>query len=132
MRVICPMRKPDRHGAGHFGAPRGSRTHNGVDFACAPGSTVLACECGDVTKLGYPYADDLSYRYVEITDAMGLRWRYFYVQPSVKEGQQIMQGDAIGESQALGPRYEGITEHVHLEIKDANGEFINPTIMGKG
>lgn len=125
MRVICPMRN-DAQGAGHFGAPRGSRTHLGVDYACTPGAAVLAVEAGVVTRLGFPYGDDLSYRYVEITDADGKRARYFYVLPAVDEGDPVDAGEEIGFSQALGRRYEGITEHIHFEVKDHNGAICDP------
>ena len=40
--------------------------------------------------------------------------------------QMIIKGGAIGKSQELNRRYPGITEHVHLEIKDQNNEFLDP------
>jgi len=128
MRVICPMRQRDQYGAGYFGAPRGERAHNGIDYACAPGSSVLACESGKVTKLGYPYGDDLSYRYVEITDDQGCRARYFYVEPTAAEDEQVTAGDVIGLSQSLDRRYPGITEHVHFEVIHREFGFIDPGI----
>lgn len=125
MRIVAPTRKQDRHGSGEFGASRGSRRHNGVDKACYPGSIVLAVSAGEVTKLGYPYGDDLSFRYVQVTDAAGNDVRYFYVEPSVHVGQQVAAGDELGVSQPLGDRYEGITEHVHLEVK-RGGDYVDP------
>jgi len=127
MRVICPVRQSDQHGAGYFGAPRGDRKHNGIDYACAPGSLVLACEGGNITKLGYPYGDDLSYRYVEITDDQGCRARYFYVEPMVAEGERVSAGAVIGLSQSLDRRYRGITEHVHFEVIHPDRGFIDPS-----
>ncbi len=31
----------DPAGSGHYGAPRGRRKHNGLDFLCVPGQTVV-------------------------------------------------------------------------------------------
>lgn len=126
LRVTCPMRGTDPHGSGAWQAPRGGRKHNGIDYAAASGSTVLSLTFGRVTKLGYPYSDDLSYRYVEVTDAHGKRVRYFYVEPAVEEGQEVNLNDPIGHVQSLRGRYPGITEHVHLEIIDEHGEYLNP------
>ena len=119
-------RKCDGHGCGHYGASRGTRTHKGVDLNCRPRTLVYSPVAGTVTKLGYPYADDLSYRYVEISEN-GYAFRVFYVDPLVEQGQKVGKASIIGEAQDLRSRYSGITCHVHLEIKNADGEFIDPT-----
>ena len=120
------IRKCDKWGCGHFGASRGDRKHNGVDLVWTPGDRAFCLMCGIVTKLGYPYADDLSFRYVEITED-GNRWRYFYVDPIVNVGDELDAYTEIGEYQGLGERYPGITEHVHCEIIGPDGEYIDPT-----
>lgn len=99
----------------------------GVDLACYPDSSVYAMNYGTVTKLGYPYGDDLSYRYVEITTG-GVKERYFYVFPLVSEDDTVYAGQLIGVVQDLSPRYPGITNHIHFEVKldDDDGDFINP------
>jgi hypothetical protein len=56
--------------------------------------------------------------------------RVFYVEPFLALGDYVDVNTVIGESQLLGDRYPGITEHVHLEIKDPNGEFVNPKELG--
>lgn len=122
---ILPTRKPDRHGAGHYGASRGTRTHRGIDLAAQPGSLILSNVDGVVTKLGYPYADHLEYRYVEITAGL-IRHRFFYVEPLVNFGQDVAVGDIIGEVQDLSPLYEGITPHIHYEQKMGN-KYLDPT-----
>ena len=119
-------RKCDGHGCGHFGASRGSRKHNGIDLLCKPRTLVYSPIAGTVTKVGYPYGDDLSYRYVEISDR-GYAFRVFYVSPMVEKGQKVSKNTIIGEAQDLDARYQGISNHVHLEIKNADGEFIDPT-----
>jgi murein DD-endopeptidase MepM/ murein hydrolase activator NlpD len=126
IKLTAPERGLDSFGSGAYGASRGNHTHRGVDFSALPNSIVHASRGGKVTKLGYPYSDDLDYRYVQVTDAYGLEWRYFYVKPSVAVDDVIRTGDSIGFVQDLDTRYKGITPHVHLEIKDEDGTFINP------
>ena len=126
-------RKCDSQGCGHYGASRGSRTHNGVDLACMAGTLVGSPVSGMVSKIGYPYADDLSFRYVEV-ESQGYAFRMFYVDPLVTEGQQVNRGDILGACQSLMQRYPGITDHVHFEIKDDHGDYVDPTpvLIGQG
>ena len=126
MIIKAPTREADIHGMGHYHAPRGRRLHNGIDKAVWPKSIVLAIHPGTVTKLGYPYADHLEYRYVEVTNPQGLRFRYFYVEPMVDVGDIILQHQEIGTVQDLESLYPGITPHVHFEIKDEQGNFVDP------
>ena len=118
-------RGSDGFGAGHFGAPRGSRTHKGVDLLAQSGEAINSPVTGTVTKVGYPYGDDLSYRYVQIT-AGDYDFRVFYVEPSVRVGQEVTTETAIGSAQDLGRRYPGIPNHVHFEIK-SDGDYLDPT-----
>jgi len=128
MKALIPTelskRISDKWGAGHFGAPRGNHTHHGIDYQCPAGSEVLSpCE-GEVTKLGYAYPDDLSFRYVQITSD-GKDHRIFYVEPSVFIGDAISVDQVIGTAQDLTDRYPDITPHVHHEIK-VGDEYIDP------
>ena len=118
----------DKAGSGAYGAPRGSRTHCGIDYHCTPGEPVLSPVAGEVTKLGYPYGDDLTWRYVQITDEKGENHRLFYVEPAVALGQVVNGGEAIAIAQDISERYpdQGMLPHVHYEIKTAGGEFRNP------
>ena len=130
----------DAAGDGHYGAPRGRRSHRGVDYLVPPEQTVQSDVDGVVTKLGYPYGPDqdkergegIVYRYVEIAIPSGQRWRYFYVQPTVKIGAQVEKGNMIAIAQNISARYPGspMKNHVHLEIKVKQGRdddaWINP------
>lgn len=128
--IIPPIRQNDSHGSGAFGASRGGRTHNGVDIACYAGSRILSMTEGVVTKFGYPYNPSHPkkghYRYVEVTHD-GLRYRYFYVSPTVSVGDEIKRGDQLGIAQGLLKLYPGITDHVHFEIKQKDGRYVDPT-----
>ena len=124
MKIIPPVRN-DSQGAGHFGAPRGNRTHNGIDYECPPESAVLSPIMGAVTKLGYPYGDDLSWRYVEVS-VDGERHRVFYVEPLVEVGDWVNRDTVIGKAQDLAQRYPGMTPHIHYEIKLSDDTYRNP------
>jgi len=131
LTIITPKRPPDGYGSGEYRAPRAGRKHNGVDFACYPGSELLSPVTGRVTKLGYPYRDDLTYRYVEITDSADMRHRFFYVSPLVDVGKTVMQGEPIGTVQDIAARYnkKPMTVHIHYEIKK-DGKYFNPEVWG--
>ena len=128
MKGILPIRGQDAHGSGEWGASRGKRTHKGIDFAAMPNTKITAIKAGIVTKIGYAYSDDLSWRYVQIEDSEGLEWRYFYIHPMVNIADKIEEGDVIGEVQDLTTRYKGITPHCHLGVK-RNGIKINPELV---
>ena len=126
---MIKLRGTDCHGSGHYLANRGSRTHNGIDIVTHANESVVAYEGGIVTKIGFPYSpsDDQKgmFRYVEVTNN-GHRLRYFYVGVLVELGDAIERGQTIGWSQELESVYPGITQHVHLEIKNEAGNFIDP------
>lgn len=129
MLIKPKQRRSDKWGSGHFGASRGSRTHNGIDFSCDPETEVFSHIYGEITKLGYPYGDDLSFRYVEIQDENGYYHRFFYVDPCVKVGDVVSFGQLIGSTQKLNDRYPGITEHFHYEVIQYQGKeklYFNP------
>lgn len=121
-----PIRGDDEHGSGAWHAPRGNRLHNAVDYSCLPTTEICSPVSGTVTKLGHPYGDDLSYRYVQITVPGGDCHRVFYVEPITLVGEEVIAHQTpIGIAQDLTTRYPGITNHVHYEIKRGD-EYINP------
>jgi len=129
LMVRTPLRGTDPGGSGHFGASRGRRLHMGVDFAAAPDSVLLSPVTGKVTKHGYPYSDDLSYRYIQIVDKNGWRHRFFYVDPIPVLDSTVEVGDEIGKVQDISTRYpvpKGMKCHIHYEIIDKNGNYVEP------
>ena len=137
MKATLPIRKMDGYGAGHYGASRGDRIHHGQDYVAYPGTFIHSEVSGIVTKIGWPYANDI-YRYVQIettVDGQVYDVRYFYLNPLCKVGDHILADDIIGTVQDLTLRYKDTIRndgtikkmqcHVHREVKH-NGQYFNP------
>ena len=131
-----PRRGQDEWGSGEFHAPRGTRLHKGIDYACYPGTQIHSPVTGEVTKHGYPYADDPSYRYIQITDQFGGDWRFFYVKPGLMVGATVEKDSYIGYAQDIAARYYAkdaskiMKNHIHLEIL-VSGVEVDPVSYGK-
>ena len=136
MLVQTPARQQDAYGSGEYGAPRGSRKHKGIDYACCVDSRVFSPVVGLVSKLGYAYEDDLAFRYVQVTTEDGYNVRVFYIDPTIPIGHRVNKNSLIGTSQDLQVRYPkdqdhktAITNHVHVEVfklKEGRKRYINP------
>lgn len=130
--ATLPLRISDDFGSGAFEAPRGTNEkgkkmlHKGVDILCAPLTIINAPIGGKVTKHGYCYKDDLSYRYVQIKDKKGASHRLFYVLPGIKVGQVVKKNQPIGIAQNIAIRYYDpkksqkkpkiMLNHIHYEV----------------
>lgn len=132
--VTLELRGSDGYGSGAYGASRGARTHKGIDFSAPFGATILSPVEGIVSRLGYPYADDLSYRYIEILTCGGLKHRIFYIDPIVKLSDKIAVGQPIGRVQNIAAKYDEhlMRNHIHYEIKNGRSEYINPATLTAG
>lgn len=126
MKARLPHRGIDAWGSGEFGASRGNRKHNGIDYACYPGTAIYSPVDGTITKHGYPYGDDLTYRYIEVTDKLHRRHRVFYVSPLIEVGRRVSLGEVLGTAQNIAGRYDDrMKNHIHYEIKH-NGKYLDP------
>jgi len=138
---LGPQIRSDRQGHGAFGAPRGSRTHNGIDYVANAGDYVCSPVTGIITKYGYPYPDDLSYRYVEITSEPDqLRHRLFYtsmlyvlqIQSKVKKGEIVALVQDIAARYPADDPKDAMINHVHYEIRRPDGTYMNPEDFDTG
>lgn len=128
--VIPPVRN-DSAGQGHFGAPRGDRTHDGVDRYVAPGSMIVAPENGFIGRYGWAYAGDPNWRIVDFHGhRSGLQYRFFYcVAVGHRYGDRVEAGQPIAMAQDVRERYPNAPDmlpHVHIELLDADGRQLNP------
>ncbi len=129
------VRGLDNYGAGHYGASRGARTHDGVDYMSTAGQQVKAPMSGKVTKISRPYASGIDATLlsgVEIEASDGTKCWVWYMQPSVNiVGTVVKAGTSvIGTAKTLKNRYKnGITDHVHVRIHSRHGAKINPSTV---
>lgn len=142
LQGLLPERGRDVWGNGAYGASRGHRSHAGVDYACMPGTQILAISSGELTKIGFPYSQgsiketwsDMkkrkfkalkTFRYTQITDETGHDVRYFYTTTHLKIGDKVSAGYLLCTAQNLDDAYPDITPHFHFEVK-YKGKHINP------
>ncbi|RMX53586.1 hypothetical protein pdam_00004360 [Pocillopora damicornis] len=119
-----PTPGTDRHGSGAFGAPRGSRTHKGVDIVCAVGSRVYAPFPASVVRgltvysaskhRGKPYNTGLELRGTGAWT--GYKVKMFYVRKTISNGRIVASGDSIGTMTDRASVDPGMTNHVHVQL----------------
>ncbi len=150
-QIPLKPRGTDPMGSGDYKSTRGqNRQHRGIDLVAEPGWPILAPVGGTVTKLGYPYGIseaenktgfDIVFRYVQITDAHGMDHRFFYVEPAVKAEDVVYANEVIGHAQNIGLRRSmdgrtykarGMKNHIHVEIRDREGDYLNPESVYRG
>ncbi|NOX91862.1 MAG: M23 family metallopeptidase [Gammaproteobacteria bacterium] len=131
------VRGTDSYGAGHHGASRGARVHDGTDYNSTPRQQVKAPLSGKVTKISKPYSsgiDSMVLSGVEIVACDGTKCWVWYMQPSVNiVGTVVKAGSSIiGIAKTLKNRYKnGITDHVHVRIHTRYGVKVNPSTVIK-
>lgn len=113
------VRVSDSFGRGHYGAPRGSRVHGGVDVVCADGSTVYAPFDLTINRRSAPYTDP---KKSAINDGLmvtteGVCFQFWYVKPDKTSGT-VRKGQKIGTLLPMQSVYPGITSHVHVQRCD--------------
>ena len=120
------LRGNDPTGHGYYGAKRGNRKHKGLDVISKPKEAVYSLIDGVVTKIGYPYAGNLTFRYVEVTNDI-YRVRVMYIFPkNISVGDRIFQGQQIGEAQDIASFWNPrMRNHIHIEVYK-NGLLTDP------
>lgn len=99
---------------------RWGRMHEGIDLACATGTTIRASDGGKVVYAGWYSGYGL---FIEIDHGNGLRSRYGHCSAiDVRVGERVYQGQKIGEVGNTGNSYGS---HCHFEIT-VNGSPVDP------
>ncbi|MEA5051791.1 MAG: peptidoglycan DD-metalloendopeptidase family protein [Oscillospiraceae bacterium] len=102
------------------------RTHNGVDYAAAEGAPVSAVYSGEVVRAesdplwGYVVEVKLDTGYTAVYANLALL--------SVKAGQRVSQGDALGTVGSTALLESGETPHLHFEIKSGD-KYVDPASL---
>lgn len=132
------IRGPDRWatqgGAWHAsrGRPGRPRLHEGVDLVTVPGQPIIAPAPVTFVRPADPYPDSmdgiLSGALLRTT-AGGIEIKIFYceVLSGMRKGRRLEQGEPFAVAQSLQDLYPGIQDHVHVEVRLANGKRVDPT-----
>jgi hypothetical protein len=113
------IRTHDVWGGGQWLASRGNRPHLGVDIVVDPAEIIRAPFDMEIVRRAFPYSSDLSYtgiKFRTVKDNITYTGRLFYFVPYADTGV-FQKGDPIGVAQDLTTKYQGITNHVHLDIR---------------
>ena len=122
----------DAAGLGHYGARRKDAAgkvyeHNGIDIRGFLFDVVPSFTPGEVTKLGYMYSSDLSYRYVQVSHGpYDFRYGYVFPDAGLQVGDKITVGHYLGKMQKISVKFEDMYDHVHFNIKK-DGEYVDPS-----
>ncbi|HVO33368.1 MAG TPA: M23 family metallopeptidase [Elusimicrobiota bacterium] len=118
----------------HPGLPK-TEMHEGLDWAVAPNTPVMASRSGKVLFAGFSkmYASRVDKtdqsRLMIIRHDDGKSTRYVHLNTlSVRPGQQVLSGDVIGTTAESD---EWKVPVLHFEIRDAGGRALNPAKLLK-
>jgi murein DD-endopeptidase MepM/ murein hydrolase activator NlpD len=130
--LVSPMAlREDAAGSGRFGAPRGRRSHQGLDILVKEGDPIYAPFTGRFIRRAQPYETDSRYSGI-VLHADGYELKIFYLSPlTFISGQTIRRNQLIGTAQAISKKYGGsMKNHIHIEVRKLVGaELINPEQM---
>lgn len=98
--------------------------HKGLDIGMAGGTPILAISDGTITRANFSNSYG---NIVEIRHDDGYLSKYAHQQKlNVIKGQKVKKGDIIG---FVGTTGDSTGNHLHLELYDENGEFMNPIFV---
>lgn len=119
----------DPMGCGEFGASRGTRKHIGLDIKAVPGESIFSPISGKVTRFPFPYGSDLSFTGIEIVNNE-YSVKIFYMKANVAANSLVSKGQIIGNAQDIAKKHGGgMINHIHIEVRDKQGNLINPEIL---
>ena len=123
------LRGCDAFGCGHFGAPRGARSHKGVDFKVKENDSIKAPFDCKIIRYGFAYSGDQDQQLVEIeglNQFTGYKAKIMYIKPTHPVGTIIQNGTTICKAGNISNKYgSSMINHVHFELYE-NGLLINP------
>ena len=107
----------DTEGDGNYGARRGSRLHNGVDYICKKGQNIIAPFDMTIKRMSYPNKDMVLNGIVWVKGKSNGRLFYFYPNTDLI-GTEVKEGYVIGVAQSISEYYELplMLDHVHFQV----------------
>lgn len=117
----------DAMGNGHYGASRGNRKHDGVDYLCNAYQRVVAPISGKVNRVIQVYKSDSTWVGVEIVGRRATVQLFYVKVTDGLIGQHVVAGDVVGIAQAIGKKYNNggpamMQDHVHMRITSVDPE----------
>ena len=119
------LRGLDPTGHGYYGASRGNRKHQGVDYLAAAGANVYAPITGFVAKIGQVYTHTTEFKYIEVINDE-YRWWLMYVTADehIIKGYRVSEGEYIGGVQDIAtywnknkkPDQDKMLNHLHVQV----------------
>ena len=107
----------DSEGSGEYGASRGSKLHNGIDYLCDEGQEIIAPFNMTILRKAYTNKD------MQMT---GIEWskgkttgKMFYFEPDMSLiGRFVQIGTVIGKAQSVSNYYglPAMKNHIHFQI----------------
>ncbi|MBQ7227674.1 MAG: M23 family metallopeptidase [Clostridia bacterium] len=100
-------------------------THNGVDFHAEGTAEVLAVYDGTVTEVKYTTQDGYVITVAQ-TDGLTATYKSLSADTLVEEGDIITTGTTIGyiSDSMMSEQNDGA--HLHLEMRDGSGNYVDP------
>lgn len=105
-----------------FGAPRGTRKHQGTDIFAAAGTLVFAVDEGSARKADDPKGGQVVY--LSTSDG----GHYYYAHLQSYEGsfpRKVRAGEPIGRVGTTG-NATGLLPHLHFEVHQPDGTAVDP------
>jgi murein DD-endopeptidase MepM/ murein hydrolase activator NlpD len=116
--------RSDPGGDGHFGASRGNRKHEGLDFLCAPGQIVRAVIPGKLVS-AYPYAGDVIFAGCRLWGKDFMAKMFYFIPHKHLINEDVLAGEEIGIAQDISAKYGGgMLPHLHVGLYK-----LNPTLL---
>jgi hypothetical protein len=120
-------RATDKYGSGQFhaGRTKGKKRHDhqGLDVQAMPNERILSPIDGEIIREAVPYPPFTGVVIRGTGDYAGYEVKLFYVRGY--SCGPVRSGDLIGTAEDLSIKYPGITNHVHLEVRN-QGKVIPP------
>lgn len=99
-------------------------THQGIDFSCEEGKSVVAVYTGKIEKIENSMMNGTTV-YLKVSDELTVVYKGLSSSLHVKEGDKVEKGKVIGTvTSFLAEKADGV--HLHLELLKKN-KLIDPT-----
>ena len=99
------------------------REHQGLDIQARPSARILSPIDGAIIREAAPYSPFTGVAIRGTGDYTGYEVKLFYVKGYLCG--PVKAGDLIGTAEDLSIKYPGITNHVHLEVRN-RGIVVSP------